>query len=153
MNKFESHLSNFMSFIFLELQTISKNSFSKIINFWIWSFFFTPSMLWRHLLHLICLLNIHILFLIVTLIIFMFEVDFFNILSWFELIFGFSYGGNLQKNLILEHFDFVDYNFVDELVKFDLIFYLGFILFLASCFWEFRFVKQTWISHIAHCFN
>jgi hypothetical protein len=83
----------------------------------------------------------------------MFGVDFFNILSWFELIFGFSYGGNLQKNLILEHFDFVDYNFVDDFVKFDLIFDLGFILFLASCIWEFWFVKQTWISHIAYCFN
>ena len=83
----------------------------------------------------------------------MFGVDFFNILSWFDLMFRLSYVGNLQKNLVLEHFDFVDYNFVDDLVKLDLIFYLGFILFLANCFWEFRFVKKTWISHIAYCFN
>ncbi len=73
--------------------------------------------------------------------IFMSGLDFSNFLWWFELIIRFSYGGNLPKNLILKHVDLFNDNFVDDLVKLDLIFYLSLILFLASCFWEFRLVK------------
>jgi hypothetical protein len=106
-------------------------------------------MLWRHFFELICLLNVHYSFMRMIIPIFMCGLDLFNFLWWFR----FSYGGNLPKNFILKYVDLLNDNFIDDLVKLDLIFYLCLILFLASCFWEFWFVKKARISHIADCFN
>ena len=106
-------------------------------------------MLWRHFFELICLLNVHYSFMRMIIPIFMCGLDLFNFLWWFR----FSYGGNLPKNFILKYVDLLNDNFIDDLVKLDLIFDLGLILFLASCFWEFGLVKKARISHIADCFN